>query len=257
MTNHAPVFVREEFRDHLAWLTLDRPDRLNAFTGAGYRDLRQALERAEADPEVRVIVLTGNGRAFSAGADCSLLDGTASADDRRLAADEFPAMLEALGGCAKPVIVAVNGLAVGIGCTLLLHCDLVLVAESAKLRLPFTALGVTPEAGSSALLPARARWGDTMWAMLSSEWIDATTAHEMGIAWRVVPDADLVAEATRTAMTITARDPAAVAATKRLLLAGRSDIIRYAMEREYTEISALSVARNTITTGHTKDLKDP
>jgi enoyl-CoA hydratase/carnithine racemase len=231
--------VREELRDHVTWLTLDRPDRLNSFVATGYGDLQAAIERAAADPETRVIVLTGTGRAFSAGADRSLFDGTASAAAQRQAGRDFSAMIEALGRCEKPVLVAVNGLAVGIGCTLLLHCDLVLVAASARLRLPFTALGIVPEAGSSVLLPARAPWGDAAWAMLSSEWIDAPTAREMGLAWRVVPDGELVASTTRAAATIAGRDPDAVAATKRLLLAGRAGLVRDAMRREQAEMGAL------------------
>ena len=229
----------EEVRDATTWLTLDRPDRLNAFTGGDYLDLRVAIERATADPSARAIVMTGTGRAFSAGADRSLVDGTATPEDRRQAGAEFAALLAALSRCDKPVAAAVNGLAVGIGCTILLHCDLVLLAESARLRLPFTALGIVPEAGSSVLLPARARWGDVAWALLSSEWIDAQDALHMGLAWRVVPDAELVEETERAVGTITAHDPAAVAATKRLLTAGRAELVREAMAREYAELGAL------------------
>jgi enoyl-CoA hydratase/carnithine racemase len=223
----------------VTWLTFDRPERLNAFDGAGYRELRVALERAAADPETRAVVLTGNGRAFSAGADRSLVDGTASAGDVALAAEEFDAMLAAFTRCDTPVIAAVNGLAVGIGATMLLHCDLVLMAESARLRLPFTALGVVPEAGSTALLPARARFGDAAWALYSSAWIDAPDAMATGFAWRVVPDAQLLDEAEAVAAAIVANDPAAVAATKRLLLAGRAEVVRAAMDRELAAMRAL------------------
>jgi enoyl-CoA hydratase/carnithine racemase len=231
--------LREAVADGVAWLILDRPERLNAFTGSDYRDLRVALERALADPSVRVIVLTGSGRAFSAGADRSLLDGTASPSELELAGTEFDAMLNILGRCEKPTIAAVNGLAVGIGCTMLLYCDLVLMGESARLRLPFTALGMVPEAGSSALLPARARWADTVWAMFSSEWIDAQTAYRMGIAWQVVPESELADSAGKAASTIAALDPAAVAATKRLLIAGREDIAHSAMDREFAAMATL------------------
>jgi enoyl-CoA hydratase/carnithine racemase len=221
------------------WLVLDRPDKLNAFTATSYAALRHAVERATIDPDVRSIVITGNGRAFSAGADRALLDGTASPEERQRAGAEFTAMLEAFVRCDKPVLAAVNGLAVGIGATILLHCDLVVVARSARLRFPFTALGVVPEAGSSALLPTRTRWADAMWAMLSSEWIDAEAAHAMGLAWRVVPDDDVTEEAQRAATTIAAHDPAAVMATKRLLVQGRSDVLRAAMERELAAMAQL------------------
>lgn len=231
--------LRERSRDGVTWLTFDRPEALNAFTAAAYADVRAAIERLTADPGTRAIVLTGNGRAFSAGADRSLVDGTATADDRARAADEFAAMFDAIDRCDTPILAAVNGVAVGVGCTLLLHCDLVLLAESARLRLPFTALGIVPEAGSSALLPARARWADTVWAMLSSEWMDAAAAHAMGLAWRVVADAELEARTGEAAATLAALDPAAVAATKRLLTAGRADVVRAAMDRELEAMRSL------------------
>jgi enoyl-CoA hydratase/carnithine racemase len=228
--------MRVEDHEGVRRLTLVRPERLNSFTGADYRDLRIAVEEAAADTAVRVVVLTAEGRAFSAGADRSLLDGTSSDDDRALAGVEFGAMLDAFGACDTPVVAGVNGLAVGIGCTILLHCDLVVLAESARLRLPFTALGIVPEAGSSTLLPARP---DVTWAALSSEWIDAPAAVAMGLAWRAVPDDELQAEVARAAATLAALDPGAVAATKRLLLAGRADAVRAARAREEAEMSAL------------------
>jgi enoyl-CoA hydratase/carnithine racemase len=237
--------IRREDRAGTTWVTFDRPERLNAFTAPDYRDVREAVERATDDPAVHALALTGTGRAFTAGADRSLVDGTATAADRDRASVEFRALLEALGQCDKPVLAAVNGLAVGLGCTILLHCDLVLVAESARLRLPFTALGMVPEAGSSVLLPARARWGDAVWSMLSSEWIEPATALDMGLAWRVLPDADLVSETERAAATIGALDAAAVAASKRLLTAGRAEIVRAAIDREHEALVGLLAARET------------
>ena len=228
-----------ERRGAATWVTIDRPDKLNAFTGQLQQGIRLAFESAIADPEVRAVVLTGRGRAFSVGADRSLLDGSASEADMQLAAEEFPRLLETVGGCDKPVIAAVNGLAIGLGSTILLHCDLVLVAASARLRFPFTALGVPPEAGSSYLLPARVRFADAMWSMLSSEWIDAETAVAMGLAWRLVEDQALIAETERVVETLAAVDARAVAATKRLLLAGRADAVRAAYDRELAEWAAL------------------
>jgi enoyl-CoA hydratase/carnithine racemase len=225
--------VRVQRRERTTWITLDAPERLNAFTVDDYHDVRVAFEAAAAGAdETRAVVITGTGRAFSAGADRSLVDGTASESDRGRVGDEFVGLLQAVGACPKPVVAAVNGLAVGIGSTLLLHCDLVVAAESARFRFPFTALGMAPEAGSSVLLPARARWGDTMWALLSSEWIDSATARDMGLVWRVVPDADLIEEAGRVTGALAALDPDSVTATKRLLTVGRAELVAAAMERE-------------------------
>ncbi len=231
--------LQEENRSGAAWLTFDRAERLNAFLGPDYRDLRLGIERAGADPAVRAVVITGRGRAFSAGADRSLVDGSAGVEARRLAGEEFVLMLEAMGRCEKPLLAAVNGLAVGIGATMLLHCDLVLMAESARLRFPFTALGLVPEAGSSVLLPATARWPDAMWAMLSSEWIEAGDAHAMGVAWRVVPDGELIEEAERATATLASLPPEAVAATKKLLMTGRAALVKEAVDREFEAMSGL------------------
>jgi enoyl-CoA hydratase/carnithine racemase len=232
--------VLQERRDgSTTWLEFDRPQCLNAFTVAGYRGLREALDRLAADDTVRVVVLTGRGRAFSAGADQSLLDEALPDGERRLAGEEFGQLLETLGSFPKPLFAAVNGLAVGFGATMLLYCDVVILAETARLRFPFTALGIVPEAGSSALLPARARWTDAMWAMLSSEWIDAADAVQTGLAWRSVRDADLLEEATRASAVVATHDPRSVAATKRLLMSGPFGEARHAIRRELDEMQAL------------------
>jgi enoyl-CoA hydratase/carnithine racemase len=232
-----------ERRDGVGWLTFDHPDRLNAFTAADYEELKDALLAAAADSDTRVVVVTGSGRAFCAGAHRSLLDGTASVRELQKAGTAFTAMLETLVSFEKPVLAAVNGLAVGIGCTMLLHCDLVVMAESARVRFPFTALGVVPEAGSSAMLAAHLRGADATWALLSSEWVDAAGAVEMGLAWRAVPDAELQEHTQRAATTIAAHDPDAVAATKRLLISGRAELVRAAMARELTEMTRLRSKR--------------
>lgn len=228
--------LHERVDKHVTWLTFDRPERLNSFTAADYRALRLALAAATAAGGIRAIVLTGRGRAFSAGADRSLLEGTATAEQRAEAGREFTGLLEVLRNCEKPLLAAVNGLAVGIGCTMLLYCDLVLAADSARFRLPFTALGIVPEAGSSALLPARGRWGDVAWATLSSEWLDAEEARALGLVWRTVPEDALVEQTAAAADAVAAHDPASVQATKRLLTSGRAEAARLAVEREGAEM---------------------
>lgn len=231
--------LHERREGAVAWLTFDRPERLNAFTGTGYHELGVALQRLAHDDRARAVVLTGSGRVFSAGADRSLLDAAAPNTVRQHAGDEFLLLLDILGRFEKPLLAAVNGVAVGFGCTLLLYCDLVLIAETARLRFPFTALGIVPEAGSSALLPTRMRWADAMWAMLSSEWIDAAAAFETGLAWRVVPDAELLEQASSAAALISAHDVNSVAATKRLMTSGRRNAALDAIKRELMEMQAL------------------
>ena len=236
--------MHHDTRDAVCTITFDRPETLNAFTIAGYEALTTALAHAATDSAVRVVVLTGQGRAFSAGADRSLIDGSASTEELTRASGVFEHFLETLAAFPKPVFAAVNGLAVGVGATMLLHCDLVVMAESARLRFPFTALGLVPEAGSSALLPERTRTPDAIWALLSSEWIDADAAHSMGFAWQVVPDAELPDAVHTAALTLATLDPASMAATKRLVTVARTERVRAAHAREYAEMAALRDARS-------------
>lgn len=226
-----------EHRDHdVVWLSFDRPDRLNSFTGDDYRDLHLALSRLDTDPAVRAVVLTGSGRAFSAGADRTLLlpDG-----DHHHAGAQFDLLLQVLAGFGKPLFAAVNGLAVGFGATLLLYCDIVVAAAGARFRFPFTSLGLVPEAGSSALLPTRLRRADAMWSVLSSEWLDAADAERAGLVWRVVADEDLVATTSAAARTVAGQDPAAVRESKRLLTAGRAEAVQAAVAAELAAMARL------------------
>ncbi|MCW2553737.1 MAG: hypothetical protein JWR78_3518 [Mycobacterium sp.] len=235
--------ISEQREGPVAWLIFDRPERLNAFTANGYREFRLALERCGTDDLIRAVVVTGRGRAFSVGAHRSLLDPSSSDADRDRAGEEFTLLLEALAHFAKPLFAAVNGLAIGFGATMLMYCDVVLLAETARLRMPFTELGIVPEAGSSALLPTRVRWADAMWSVLSSGWIDAAQAYRMGLAWCVEPDAELHHRAATAAATVAALDPQAVVATKRLMTAGRADAARQAITRELHELRALTARR--------------
>jgi len=210
-------------------LTLDRPEALNAFDSPLYRATGAALDAARADDGVSVVVLTGAGRAFSAGQD---LDEMA-----RLAAGEsiesgFPVLLEALQAFDKPLVAAVNGVAVGIGFTLLPHCDLVLVAEGARFRTPFAAMGVPPEAASSYLFPARMGWQRAAEVLFTSPWLSAAEAVEAGIALRVVPGDAVVAEALALAGRIATAPLAALRAIKATMLAGRADAVAAARARE-------------------------
>ena len=229
--------ISERCADGVAWLTFDRPERLNSFTADDYKDLHLALSRLADDDETRVVVLTGHGRAFSVGADRSLLTG--GGEGAQDAGWQFDQLLTALSGFDKPLFAAVNGLAVGFGATMLLYCDVVIACESARLRLPFTSIGLVPEAGSSVLLPTRMRWADAMWSVLSSEWIDAAEAARAGLVWRVVPDEDLLTVASDSAQLIAAQNPAAVRASKLLLTAGRAELVKAGAARELREMGAL------------------
>ncbi|HET6950345.1 MAG TPA: enoyl-CoA hydratase/isomerase family protein [Acidimicrobiales bacterium] len=224
-----PALVQVDDHGAVRLLTLDRPEALNAFDSPLYRAAAGALDAARADAGVKVVVLTGAGRAFSAGQD---LDEMA-----RLAAGEpiasgFPALLEALQAFDKPLVAAVNGAAVGIGFTLLPHCDLVLAAEHARFRTPFAEMGVPPEAASSYLFPARMGWQRAAEVLFTSPWLSAADAVDCGIALRVVPAADLLADALALAATIATAPLPALRAIKSTMLAARADAVAAARARE-------------------------
>jgi enoyl-CoA hydratase/carnithine racemase len=221
--------VQVEDRGAVRLLTLDRPGALNAFDSPLYRAAGAALTAARDDDGVKVAVLTGAGRAFSAGQDLHEM--------ARLAAGEavesgFPVLLAALETFDKPLVAAVNGVAVGIGFTMLPHCDLVLVAEGARMRAPFAEMGVPPEAASSVLLPARMGWQRAAEVLFTSRWLSASDAVECGIALRVVPAADLLDHVLDLAAAVATAPLPALRAIKSTMLAGRADAVGAARARE-------------------------
>jgi enoyl-CoA hydratase/carnithine racemase len=216
-------------RDAVLLLTMNRPERRNAFNHQLYRALSQALQEARADDDVHVVVVTGSGTSFSAGQDFSEMTDAPPAD---AGPHGFQTLLDELCGFDKPLIAAVNGVAVGLGMTMLLHCDLVYVADSARMRCPFVTLGVVPEAASSYLLPATIGFQRAAEALYTAEWIDAARAVALGIAARALPDAELLDTALARAREIAAHPPRAVRHTKQLLLATRADAVRAARARE-------------------------
>lgn len=223
--------------DGVRLVTLDRPDALNAFNQALWFALSEALEDAAARPEIGCVVLTGAGRGFTAGqdltemADPSIWEGGDEPGYRRL--------MPVLESFAKPLIAAVNGVGVGIGLTILPHCDIALMAESARLKAPFVSLGVTTEASASLLLPVTIGWQEAAHLLFTEPWIDATEAHRLGLVWKVTPDADLLEEAMTLARRIGAMPVGSLVATKSLMLAARGDAVRAAREREEVEFERL------------------
>lgn len=219
-------------------LTLDRPEALNAFTEELYLATATALDEASADPEVAVVLLTGAGRAFSAGNDLKEMQ-TRIADGSYSGGSNFPRMITALADLAKPLICAVNGVGVGIGTTILGYADLVFMSSTARLRCPFTSLGVAPEAASSYLLPQLMGRQNAAWMLLSSEWVDAEEAHRMGIAWKVCAPEDLLSEARRYADVLAARPISSLTAVKRTIAQSYRPGIAEATVRENAEFADL------------------
>jgi len=200
-------------------LTLNRPEALNAFNEDLYHATTAALRAAADDPEVSVVVVTGTGRAFSAGTDLAEMQAYIGDPDNFPGeyGTGFIALVDALAAFPKPLICAVNGLGLGIGTTILGFADLAFMADDARLKCPFTSLGVAPEAASSYLLPQLIGRQNAAWLLLSSEWVDAREAREMGLVWKVCPPDELMAETYRHAAVLAARPLSSLMAVKRTM----------------------------------------
>jgi enoyl-CoA hydratase/carnithine racemase len=218
-------------------MTLDRPDKLNAFTAEGYRVLTAQLNGAAEQPHVAVCVLTGRGRAFSAGVD--LTEMTRPGGSIELGA-HFDPLLSCLARFPKPLIAAVNGLAVGFGATILLHCDLVVVDETATIRMPFVGLGPCAEEAGSWLLPRRVGPQQAAWLFLSGSSLDADQAVANGFALAKARAGQVVDDALALANQLAAHPIPALVANKRLLRQGWASTIDAVWQREKEAMSLLA-----------------
>ena len=181
----------------VATLTLNRPEVLNALNKDLMLALRAAVDQVAADTSVRAVVLTGNGRGFSAGADLASTGGDLPPGD--LLRQRYHPVIEALRGMEKPVITAVNGVAAGAGMSLALAGDIVLAGESASFLQAFSKIGLVPDAGSTYFLPRLVGAMRARALAILADKISASDAQAMGMVWKVVPDEALQAEARRMA----------------------------------------------------------
>ena len=209
--------IRLEIDDARALLTLDRPERLNAFTVEMHQELRDALTRVAAERAVRVLILTGAGRAFCAGQD--LNDRAAGAADGPMDLGSsleryYGPLVLALRKLPVPVIAAVNGVAAGAGANISLACDIVLAARSAVFIQSFARLGLIPDCGGTWLLPRLAGTARALGLALLAERLGAQQAADWGLIWRCVEDAELTAAVEEVAERLAAAAPLGVARTK-------------------------------------------
>jgi enoyl-CoA hydratase/carnithine racemase len=207
--------IKAETAGGVARIEIARPEKKNAITVAMYQQLADAFTAANADSQVRAIVIHGQPDVFTAGNDLEDFMAHASRE-QGLDAPVFQFM-RALGNSEKPVVAAVNGAAVGIGTTMLMHCDLVYCADNAMFSMPFVSLGLCPEFASSLLVPLAAGYHRAAEKLLLSEPISAEEAVEMRIVNRILPPNEVLALAKRQAARFTQLPPASVRETKRLL----------------------------------------
>ncbi len=230
--------------DNIATITLNRPDKLNAYTPDMGAEIVEAFSQARDDEDVRVVILTGAGRAFCAGVDLDYVKAVAAGEIQptgpRLGEEPFVRQwpLDILD-FPKPVIAAVNGAAVGVGITMILPCDIRIAVDNAKLRLNFTQLGMLPGLGSTHLLAEIVGVGHALDLILGARTITAQAAAEIGLIQQSVPAKDLTEVARARAAAIAASRPEVTRAAKQLLRQGARDATERAMTREREATASL------------------
>ncbi len=212
-------FVKLERQGHVALITIDRPEALNALNSQVLTDLDQVLDQVEADEEIYVAVLTGAGRSFVAGADIAEMKDFTSSDGKRFGVHGGNVFLK-LENLSKPVIAAVNGFALGGGCELSMACDIRLASEKAKFGQPEVGLGITPGFGGTQRLPRIVGISKAMELILTAKVIKADEAKAIGLVSEVYPAEELMDKAMELANAICANAQIAVQESKRCIRMG-------------------------------------
>ena len=231
LTNKANGILTIEF---------NRPEKKNAITTAMYQSMADAIKDAEGDAAVRAIVIRGKPEVFTAGNDLDdfLKNSSAELGDRPVG--QF---MRALSGASKPVVAAVAGNAVGIGTTLLMHCDLVYAADNAKFAMPFTQLGLCPEFASSMLFPQMVGYARAAEKLLLGEAFTAQEAYDMGLVSKVLPVAELAEFAHGQATKLAALPASSLRVTKRLMRDAQAEAIKARMAEENKHFGEMLVAQ--------------
>ena len=227
--NELSEHVKVERRDNVLSITLARPDRRNAITVAMYAALAEAIEGASEDPAVRLITFRGEGQDFAAGNDLADFLTALPRDTT-----EIPVwrMLRSIANCEIPLLAAVHGNCVGIGTTLLLHCDIVIADEGTRFSLPFVDLALVPEAASTLLLPRLVGRRRAARYLLLGETFGVEEALDIGLVSHAVPAGALDDQLNATVARLLAKPPEALRQTQRLLRTGQSDEVLQRMKLE-------------------------
>ena len=220
-------------------IAFNRPEVRNAFDTTMYQEVTAALRAADGDEAVGAVVLTGRGTAFTSGQDLAEMAAIATGTAVEGAGQGFMGLLDCLIDLSVPLLAAVNGVAVGLGFTLLPHCNLVLVDAEARLRVPFAELGVPPEAASSLLFPALMGWQQAARVLLTSDWVSAPELVELGLALKVCDAGSVLDETVALAARIAAHPRGATRASSSLVRAARREAVVEANRREQGAFGAL------------------
>jgi enoyl-CoA hydratase/carnithine racemase len=232
--------VRVGIEAGVCTITLDRPEKKNALTRGMYKAIADAIDAGATDPAVRCLLITGSGGVFSAGNDIADFRGAQSPDQP----SDTARIYGALPAYPKPVVAAVDGLAVGIGTTLLLHCDLVYASTAARFRMPFVDIGLCPELGASLLVPALAGRHKAAELILLGDFFDAATAESIGLVNKVLPPEELLAHALAVAQRLAAKPQHSLRETKLLLRRG-AEVVHEQIKVEMAEFRRLLATPET------------
>ncbi len=228
-------FIAAHSRNHVTTITLDRADKLNAFSGTMREDLLQALRAAEADGDCRVVVITGAGRAFCAGGDVEFMAGLRKSGDPagfRKLLDAGRDVVVQIATMPKPVIASINGVAAGAGCNLALACDYRIASDQAKLGETFVRIGIHPDWGGTWLLPRLIGRGAAFEMLTTGRLVEGDEALRIGLVDRIVAAEALVAETENLAASMAAGPPQAIADIKRALTASERNDLRAQIDLE-------------------------
>ena len=233
----------------IATITLNRPDQLNAYTTTMGDEITSAFRSLQRDESVRVVILTGAGRAFCAGVDLEHLKahnlGENASTGPRLGEEDFLRRLPLeMRDYPKPIIAAINGHAIGVGMTMLMPCDIRIAAEDAKLGFVFTRLGILPGLGSTHLLPNLVGMARAQELVLTAKKILGSEAAEIGLVNKAVPREDVFSEARAIAEQMAEVDPIVLSFAKRALHFGAGHSMAEAMKNEQNESAAMKAARD-------------
>jgi len=209
--------IRFEAQDGVARLTLHRPDKLNSFTGAMHAEVRTALAAVQANPAIRVLVLTGAGRAFCAGqdlADPDMTVGHLQPDIGAVVEQHYKPLILALQNLRVPTVAMVNGIAAGAGASLALACDLVIAAKSAYFLQAFSKIGLIPDTGGTWFLPQRVGMARAIGLAMLADKLPAEKAEAWGLIWQAVDDAELTPTVDKLAAQLAQLPTRALVATR-------------------------------------------
>lgn len=227
--------ILSETRDLTTWITLNRPDKLNAFAGTMREELLAALQNADRNENCRAVVLTGAGRAFSAGGDVEFMAGlqkNSDTDTFRGLLDRGREIVMTIGSIAKPVIASINGVAAGAGCNLALACDYRIASDRARLGETFVRIGLHPDWGGTWLLPRLVGPSRAMELLMTGRMVEAAEALAIGMVDRVVAHEQLQAETEALVNALAAGPPIAIRGIKRALEASRGNELDEQLELE-------------------------